>query len=96
MCRQELLRYIPFPEQLKGKYQSYTQADMRALRGAGYFRCLLECGAGCGKVCELFAANANLKGGFANYDYKVPGIVSEHPCGASDPTGGRFPVRAGV
>ncbi len=31
-----LLRYIPFPEQLKGKYQSYTQADMGALRAAGY------------------------------------------------------------
>jgi ADP-L-glycero-D-manno-heptose 6-epimerase len=31
-----LLRYIPFPEQLKGKYQSYTQADVAALRAAGY------------------------------------------------------------
>ena len=36
MLRQQLLRYIPFPEQLKGKYQSYTQADMSALRSAGY------------------------------------------------------------
>ncbi len=36
MRRQELLRYIPFPEQLKGKYQSYTQADMKALHKAGY------------------------------------------------------------
>ncbi len=34
--KQELLRYIPFPEQLKGKYQSYTQADMSALRAVGY------------------------------------------------------------
>lgn len=34
--KQELLRYIPFPEQLKGKYQSYTQADMAALRESGY------------------------------------------------------------
>ncbi len=33
----QLLRYIPFPEQLKGKYQSYTQADMADLRaGGGY------------------------------------------------------------
>ena len=32
---QELLRYIPFPEQLKGKYQSYTQADMEDLRAVG-------------------------------------------------------------
>ena len=36
MCHQELLRYIPFPAQLKGKYQSYTQADMSALRAVGY------------------------------------------------------------
>jgi ADP-L-glycero-D-manno-heptose 6-epimerase len=30
------IEYIPFPEHLKGAYQSYTQADMRALRAAGY------------------------------------------------------------
>ena len=29
-------RYIEFPEHLVGRYQSYTQADMRALRDAGY------------------------------------------------------------
>ena len=28
--------YIPFPAQLVGKYQSYTQADIGALRKAGY------------------------------------------------------------
>jgi ADP-L-glycero-D-manno-heptose 6-epimerase len=31
-----LIRYIPFPGDLKGKYQSYTQADLGALRDAGY------------------------------------------------------------
>ncbi len=36
MHQQQLLRYIPFPEQLKGKYQSYTQADVQALRKAGF------------------------------------------------------------
>ena len=30
------LEYIPFPESLEGKYQSYTQADLEQLRGAGY------------------------------------------------------------
>ncbi|NOQ64888.1 MAG: ADP-glyceromanno-heptose 6-epimerase [Methyloprofundus sp.] len=30
------IEYIPFPEHLKGSYQSYTQADMRKLRAAGY------------------------------------------------------------
>ena len=36
MHQQQLIRYIPFPELLKGKYQSYTQADMAALREIGY------------------------------------------------------------
>ncbi|MFA6015324.1 MAG: ADP-glyceromanno-heptose 6-epimerase [Gallionellaceae bacterium] len=36
MHQQQLLRYIPFPEQLIGKYQSYTQADIAALRAVGY------------------------------------------------------------
>ncbi len=34
--KQQLLRYIPFPEALKGKYQSYTQADMGSLRQSGF------------------------------------------------------------
>jgi len=31
-----LIEYIPFPEALKGKYQSFTEADMSRLRAAGY------------------------------------------------------------
>ena len=30
------IEYIAFPEALKGKYQAYTQADLSALRAAGY------------------------------------------------------------
>ncbi len=30
------IHYIPFPEHLKGHYQSYTQADLSALRKVGY------------------------------------------------------------
>ena len=30
------LEYIPFPDDLKGRYQSHTQADLTALRAAGY------------------------------------------------------------
>jgi ADP-L-glycero-D-manno-heptose 6-epimerase len=30
------VEYIPIPEQLRGRYQSYTQADLTALRAAGY------------------------------------------------------------
>jgi ADP-L-glycero-D-manno-heptose 6-epimerase len=33
---QGAIEYIPFPQQLVGKYQSFTQADMGALRRAGY------------------------------------------------------------
>jgi ADP-L-glycero-D-manno-heptose 6-epimerase len=31
-----LIEYIPFPPQLMGKYQSFTEADMSRLRAAGY------------------------------------------------------------
>jgi ADP-L-glycero-D-manno-heptose 6-epimerase len=30
------VEYIPFPEHLKGRYQSFTEADMSKLRAAGY------------------------------------------------------------
>jgi len=30
------IEYVPFPEHLKGAYQSYTQADISELRAAGY------------------------------------------------------------
>ncbi|RWR03200.1 ADP-L-glycero-D-manno-heptose-6-epimerase [[Pantoea] beijingensis] len=30
------IEYVPFPEKLKGRYQSYTQADLTRLRAAGY------------------------------------------------------------
>lgn len=30
------IKYIPFPEHLKGRYQSFTEADIGALREAGY------------------------------------------------------------
>ncbi len=30
------IQYIPFPEHLVGRYQSFTQADISLLRGAGY------------------------------------------------------------
>ena len=32
------IEYIPFPEHLKGAYQSYTQADISGLRTAGYMK----------------------------------------------------------
>ncbi|MBI3480577.1 MAG: ADP-glyceromanno-heptose 6-epimerase [Nitrosomonadales bacterium] len=36
MQQQGIISYIPFPDQLRGRYQSYTQADIAALRDSGY------------------------------------------------------------
>ncbi len=36
MVSQGLIEYVDFPEALKGKYQSYTCADLSNLRAAGY------------------------------------------------------------
>ncbi|MBV8047855.1 MAG: ADP-glyceromanno-heptose 6-epimerase [Paludibacterium sp.] len=36
MVRQGILEYVPFPDALKGKYQSFTQGDIGKLRAAGY------------------------------------------------------------
>jgi ADP-L-glycero-D-manno-heptose 6-epimerase len=32
------ISYIPFPDHLKGAYQSFTEADISGLREAGYAR----------------------------------------------------------
>jgi ADP-L-glycero-D-manno-heptose 6-epimerase len=31
-----LIQYVPFPPELTGKYQSFTEADLTRLREAGY------------------------------------------------------------
>ncbi|MFZ4535780.1 ADP-glyceromanno-heptose 6-epimerase [Propionivibrio sp.] len=36
LLKQGFIEYIPFPEALRGKYQSFTQADLSKLRQAGY------------------------------------------------------------
>jgi ADP-L-glycero-D-manno-heptose 6-epimerase len=30
------IEYVDFPEHLKGRYQSFTQADIHSLRNTGY------------------------------------------------------------
>jgi ADP-L-glycero-D-manno-heptose 6-epimerase len=52
MQQQGVIRYIPFPEELKGKYQSYTQADVSALRAAGYGAPFLTVEQGVQRYCE--------------------------------------------
>ena len=32
------VRYIPFPQELESRYQSFTEADVAKLRAAGYSR----------------------------------------------------------
>jgi ADP-L-glycero-D-manno-heptose 6-epimerase len=36
LIQKNFIEYIPFPPQLVGKYQSYTEADLSRLRDAGY------------------------------------------------------------
>ncbi|HEY6095554.1 MAG TPA: ADP-glyceromanno-heptose 6-epimerase [Gallionellaceae bacterium] len=49
MQQHQMIRYISFPEQLKGKYQSYTQADIGALREVGYTQPFLNVEEGTGR-----------------------------------------------
>lgn len=38
LVEQDIVQYIPFPDDLKGRYQSHTQADLSSLRSIGYER----------------------------------------------------------
>ncbi|MBK9392662.1 MAG: ADP-glyceromanno-heptose 6-epimerase [Uliginosibacterium sp.] len=46
-----LIEYVPFPDVLKGKYQSFTQADIGALRAAGYDAPFHDVATGVSKYC---------------------------------------------
>ncbi len=56
MVSQGLVEYIAFPEALKGKYQSFTQADLGNLRSAGYESDFAGVGEGVGKYVEQLLA----------------------------------------
>ena len=47
-----MIEYIAFPDALKGKYQSFTQADSGALRGAGYAAPFLTVEEGVARYCR--------------------------------------------
>ncbi len=55
MQSQGLIEYIPFPQDLMGKYQSYTQADLTALHAAGYSEKFLTVEQGVARYCETLA-----------------------------------------
>ena len=52
------IRYIPFPDALRGAYQSYTQADLEALRGAGCDVEFRDVAAGVADYLDAVAAKA--------------------------------------
>ena len=52
LVAQGLIEYVPFPEALKGKYQSFTQADISGLREAGYDAPFLDVATGVARYCE--------------------------------------------
>ncbi|MCC7487354.1 MAG: ADP-glyceromanno-heptose 6-epimerase [Burkholderiales bacterium] len=53
-----VIEYIGFPEDLRGRYQSYTQADLAALRGAGYDEPMLALEEGVAHYCRSLLAQA--------------------------------------
>lgn len=46
------IRYIPFPDRLEASYQSFTEADITALRGAGYEREFADIAQGVGRYLD--------------------------------------------
>jgi ADP-L-glycero-D-manno-heptose 6-epimerase len=51
-----LIEYIPFPDALKGKYQSFTQADISQLRATGYATPFLSVQQGVSRYVDWLAA----------------------------------------
>jgi ADP-L-glycero-D-manno-heptose 6-epimerase len=51
-----VIEYIPFPEALRGKYQSFTEADLTALREAGYDAPFLTVEEGVGRYVDWLLA----------------------------------------
>ncbi len=52
MRARSMIEYVIFPDALKGKYQSYTEADTAALRRAGYTGAFLTVEEGVSRYCE--------------------------------------------
>jgi ADP-L-glycero-D-manno-heptose 6-epimerase len=58
MVAQSLVEYIDFPAALVGKYQSYTQADLSALRGVGCDHAFADVAIGVERYVQWLAAQA--------------------------------------
>lgn len=57
---QEILQYIEFPEDLKGRYQSFTQADLSHLRQAGYDKPFVDVQTGVGRYVDTLVQMGRL------------------------------------
>jgi ADP-L-glycero-D-manno-heptose 6-epimerase len=60
LVREKAIEYVAFPPQLIGKYQSFTQADLTQLRGAGYSAPMTAVGEGVSGYVERLIAAARL------------------------------------
>jgi ADP-L-glycero-D-manno-heptose 6-epimerase len=58
MRERGVIQYIAFPEDLKGRYQSYTQADISALRSSGYELPFLTVEQGVPRYCQRLLERA--------------------------------------
>ncbi len=56
MRREKIVEYIAFPDALRGKYQSFTQADVAALRKVGYKKPFLTVEQGVGRYIQKLLA----------------------------------------
>ena len=56
-------RYIPFPEHLKGAYQSFTRADIAKLRRAGYQRRFADVATGVGAYLDVLGESGSDRNG---------------------------------
>jgi ADP-L-glycero-D-manno-heptose 6-epimerase len=59
LVQQGLIQYIPFPDDLRGKYQCFTQADLTQLRAAGYNDSFLDVEHGVSQYIEWLSANSD-------------------------------------
>jgi ADP-L-glycero-D-manno-heptose 6-epimerase len=54
------IEYFPFPESLRGKYQSFTQADIGELRAAGYMQPCTDLETGLRESAQGWASEASV------------------------------------
>ncbi len=61
LTKEGQIEYVPFPESLKGRYQSFTQADISALRRAGYKKPFLTVEEGVNRYMRRLAGKDSAK-----------------------------------